>query len=145
MLKRKEFYCAVQVDGTIPTGIRLAIAGWISQFPMREIVISIAEPKRQGSGKQRKYYFTVIVPVWMEILATANDEYYDKDAAHDHLMEEVGQWYKPLKKGQKKPVRRSYEDLDKQEREKHHTLCRMAAAKEGYDIPEPNEPPKTGV
>ena len=126
-------------DGTIPEGIRRKIGDVVRENVGTHFQLTLAKKEKNSSTSQREYYFAVIVPAWQKILQDANDEYWDKDDTHDFLMEEIGGWFKPLKKGQKHPSRRSYKKLTTAEAEKHHALCIAAAAQEHVIIPMPNE------
>lgn len=129
----------VTPEGRLPEGIKDTLKRLIPEWAGKKLTMTLVPYKKRASNSQREYYFAVIVPAWQTILHETQDEYYDKDEAHDYLMEEIGGWFKPLKKGEKHPKRRSYMDFTTEECERHHALCRAKAAEEGYQIEEPNE------
>lgn len=128
-----------QSEGRVPNEISMVIRDAVFAAKGQRLTLTLAKAKKYSSDKQCKYYFGIIVPAWMKILAQANDEYWSDEETHDYLMEEIGGWFKPKKRGQNRPIRRSYRDLSTQETEDHHMLCIKAAAEEHIIIPLPNE------
>jgi hypothetical protein len=128
-------------EGKVPVSVSMAVRDLVAASRGERIKLTLAQARKHASTPQREYYFAVIVDAWQYLLREATGRHWDKDDTHDFLMTEIGQWFKEPETvmGKKVRRRRSYMDLSVKEAEEHHTKCRMAAAAEGVDIPEPNE------
>lgn len=136
---------AIEFEGTItgghfPPPVRHKLADAMKRMEGKRLKVSLAEPKRYSTDPQRRYYFAVIVEHCREIFYDAGT-IMTKEDMHHWLMENVGKWFREVMgpDGVIIKIRRSYMDLNTQETEVHHTLCRQWAAEHGKDVPEPNE------
>ena len=116
--------------------MQAAVAG----MENKALIVEIKEAKKQSSDPQRRYYFSVIVPAWMELFR----EYgtiLNKDECHLWLKENVGKLRREVvgMGGEITSCLRSYRDLVTHEAEDYHTECRRVAASWGKQIPEPHE------
>lgn len=135
------FNLVVGKDGVIPIYGRELCARTIASFAGQHIHITIEAAKEYSSDKQRGYYFDVIVGSYLEHFAKKK-KFFTKQQMHDILMRDVGGFGNPYVSpitGEPDSGRLSYNQLTKGQAEGYHTLCRAWAAKEQFDIPEPNE------
>ncbi len=130
-------------SGMLTKGARLVCANKIAQYPDQWIYITIEPKVEYSSDSQREYYFAVIVPAYVQHFAEKG-RFYDKEQMHDSMMRFVGGFSNPYVNpftGEPDAGRTSYTRLTKAQTEGYHTLCREWAARNGFDIPEPNEEP----
>jgi hypothetical protein len=137
----KSFSFQVGDDGKLTDGSRRIMANVIASMPGKRIKIAVSEWKESSSDKQRKYYFSVIVPAFIEHFAKQG-KVFDKDQMHDSMMRAVGGFSNPYVNpfnGEPDAGRLSYNDLTTAQCEGYHTLCLKWGAENGFQIPMPNE------
>lgn len=137
----RNFSFQVQDNGRITDDSRQVMANVIAGMAGKRIKIGVSEWKESSSDKQRKYYFSVIVPAYI-VYFGARGKFFDKDQMHDSLMRSVGGFSNPYVNpftGEPDAGRLSYNDLTTAQCEGYHTLCRQWAAEHDFQIPEPNE------
>lgn len=109
-----------------------------------EITIRIDNAeKSSASSRQRRYYFGVIVPAYIDYFR-GQGQAYDKDQMHDSMMRYVGGFNNPFVNpftGLPDEGRKSYNDLTMPQAEGYHVLCLKWGAEHGFQIPMPNEVP----
>ena len=146
--KGKEFeklmerlYCTVTGKGVLPEGMKDSLKGIIPKLAGESISITIKVKGQTPSVKQRKYYFGVVVPAFVEHFAENGDKI-SKDQAHDSMMRFIGGFGNPYVNpftGEPDARRMSWNDLTVAQAEGYHTLCRKWAAENDFDVKEPNE------
>ena len=106
-----------------------------------EVEIKVSKKFRKRTSPQNRYYWSVIVQYWMELLTTSQGELYTKDRTHlflktnfnyrDIVIEETGEVLRDLK---------STTENRTFEMEEFHEICRQKAL-EFFNvvIPLPNE------
>lgn len=134
-------YMQMPENGKLPDGIRSTLATLLPRYAGKKINITIAETKDTSSDKQRRYYFSVIVPAFQKYFETQG-QHYSKDNMHDAMMRSIGGFSNPFVNpftGLPDDGRLSYNDLTKAQTEGYHTLCLKWGAEHGFQIPLPNE------
>jgi len=137
----KSFSFFVPDSGRLTDDSRLIMANVIATMAGKRIKIAVSEWKESSSDRQRKYYFSVIVPAFI-VYFGSQGKFFDKDQMHDSMMRFIGGFSNPYVNpftGEPDAGRLSYNDLTTAQCEGYHTLCRQWAAANQFDIPEPNE------
>lgn len=140
----KSFSFFVPDTGRLTDASRQIMANVIATMAGKRIKIAVSEWKESSSDRQRRYYFKIIVQGFMDYFANRpeNPMTFEKKIMHDQLMRAVGGFSNPYVNGftgEPDAGRMSYNDLTTAQCEGYHHLCRMEAAKRGFQILEPNE------
>ncbi len=137
----RSFSFHTDETGKLTDESRRIVGNYISTIKGKRIKITVSEFKESSSDKQRKYYFSVIVPAFIEHFAKEG-KVFDKDQMHDSMMRAVGGFSNPYVNpftGEPDAGRLSYNDLTTTQCEGYHTLCLKWGAENGFQIPMPNE------
>jgi len=128
-------FVGVVRDGKAPHGE--AIRETMKVFEGKEVEITIAEPKKTRTNQQNRYYWG---PVLDAVIAFDKEQGgdMDKEQAHEHLMVEVGGFYKIKKQYLVwKKVRKSSTTLTTKEWGEYMEKIKAWAAAFGLIIPDP--------
>ena len=111
------------------------------EFGDCEVEIKVSKKFRKRTSPQNRYYWSVIVQYWMQLLTDSQGEVYTKDRTHNFLktnfnyrevvIEETGEVLREMK---------STTENKTFEMEEYHEVCRQKALEFfGVTIPLPNE------
>lgn len=135
----KEYPCRV-VNGLLPPDVGRALRALLKGLDGKWVVLSVREKKRPSSLPQKKYYFSVIVPLVTALLREHGNDV-DEEETHLYLKAEVGRLKKVVTdpSGVRKTTVQSVAKLTTEEMEGYLERVRAWAAENGLQVPRPNE------
>lgn len=152
-MKNRE-YIAPVVNGKLPDNVRVAIARLLAGFEGKVVRVSINLHRARRSSSQNGYYWSVVVPCWVEIFKECGT-FADEKAVHRYLATLGGLWEwvtgpdgEAMYGEDGAPIAdlRSTTDLSTKEFTDFIEVCRLQAATEhGFDIPPPDKFYKEGT
>ncbi len=125
--------------GHFPPHIRQSIANVMNSMESKRIRVTIAEAKKQRSGKQNRFY-------WSQIVPAARNHFFDKginlslDETHEVIVKGIWKHTRYVTVGgEEVEIRRSSTDTDTKLWEQYADITRAYFAQEGLQLPLPNE------